>query len=193
LHRAERFEQTVAEARAGLAATEYRPYEARLVHLGTFAGASESYGNDDDASPAAPDAAWIFGDARWITWEAKSEATSTGAVGPDNVRQAQGHLRYTEAERNAAAPSGSTALLMSPKPKIMPAARMLAEDYVFLVRPPAVLEVFDRMVRAWRSARARTITVLSIAELAELAEIFRAEDALPSQWLPLLEAIPVKQ
>ncbi|WP_328403397.1 hypothetical protein OHS70_32560 [Streptomyces sp. NBC_00390] len=79
---------------------------------------------------------------------------------------------------------------MSPKPKSMPAARMLAENYVFLVRPPAVLEVFDRMVRAWRSARARTITVLSIAELAE---IFRAEDALPSQWLPLLEAIPVKQ
>ncbi|MGP4052602.1 hypothetical protein [Streptomyces sp. 2A115] len=78
---------------------------------------------------------------------------------------------------------------MSPKSKIMPAARMLADDHLYLVRPPTVLEAFDRLDRAWRSARARTITVLSVAELAD---IFRAEDALPSQWLPLLEAIPVK-
>jgi hypothetical protein len=190
LHDPDRFEQTVAEARAGLAGTEYRAYEAGLVHLGTFAGASESYGNDDDANAAAPDAVWIFREARWITWEAKSEATSTGEVGPDNVRQAQGHLRYTEAERDASAPSGSIAILMSPKPKIMPAARMLADDHLYLVRPPAVLEVFDRLVRAWRSARARTITVLSTAELAD---IFRAEDALPSQWLPLLSVAPVKE
>ncbi|WPP32274.1 DEAD/DEAH box helicase [Streptomyces sp. CL7] len=190
LHHPDGFEQTVAEARAGLAGTEYRAYEAGLVHLGTFAGASESYGNDDDANPAAPDAVWIFGEARWVTWEAKSEATSTGEVGPDNVRQAQGHLRYTEAERNAPAPSGSIALLMSPKPKIMPAARMLADDHLYLVRPPSVLDVFDRLVRAWRSARARTITVLSTAELAD---IFRAENALPSQWLPLLKAAPIKE
>lgn len=64
-----------------------------------------------------------------------------------------------------------------------------ARRFYYLVRPPTVLEAFDRLVRAWRSARARTITVLSVAELAD---IFRAEDALPSQWLPLLEAIPVK-
>ncbi|WP_189779883.1 hypothetical protein [Streptomyces tauricus] len=190
LHDSECFEQTLAEARAGLTGTEYRAYEAGLVHLGTFAGSSESYGNDDDANPAAPDAVWIFDDARWITWEAKSEATATGEIGPENIRQAQGHLRYTEAERKASAPSGSIALLMSPKPKIMAAARMLANDETYLVRPPTVLEVFDRLIRSWRTARARTITVLSIAELAD---IFRAEQALPSQWLPLLKSAPVKR
>ncbi|MFJ2021949.1 helicase C-terminal domain-containing protein [Streptomyces nodosus] len=167
LHHPDRFEQTLTEARAGLAGTEYRAYEAGLVHLGTFVGASESYGNDDDANPAAPDAVWIFDDARWVTWEAKSEATPTGEIGPDNVRQAQGHLRYTEAERKASAPSGSIALLMSPKPKIMAAARMLANDETYLVRPPMVLEVFDRLIRA--------------------------EQALPSQWLPLLKATPVEE
>ncbi|GAA5215968.1 DEAD/DEAH box helicase [Streptomyces thinghirensis] len=190
LHRPEPFERALTEARAGLAGTEYRAYEAGLVHLGTFAGASESYGNDDDVNPAAPDAVWIFDDARWVTWEAKSEATPTGEIGPDNVRQAQGHLRYTEAERKASAPSGSIALLISPKPKIMAAARMLAGDETYLVRPPTVLEVFDRLIRSWRTARARTITVLSPAELAD---IFRAEQALPSQWLPLLKATPVKE
>lgn len=79
---------------------------------------------------------------------------------------------------------------MSPKPKSMAAARMLADDQVYLVRPPTVLEFLDRLIRAWRTARARTITVLSTAELAD---IFRAEQALPSQWLPLLETTPIKE
>ncbi|MEV6048804.1 DEAD/DEAH box helicase [Streptomyces xanthochromogenes] len=190
LHRADRFEAAISKARSGLAGTEFRAYEAGLVSLGTFAGASSSYGNDDDSQPAAPDAVWIFDDARWITWEAKSEASTTGEIGPDNVRQAQAHLNYTETERHESAPSGSIALLMSPKPNVLSAARMLAEDNIYLVRPHTVLEIFDRLVRAWRTARSRTISTLP---LAALAEIFQAEDALPSQWLPLLQASPLKQ
>ncbi|MGW2612986.1 DEAD/DEAH box helicase [Streptomyces mirabilis] len=190
LHRADHFEAAIAETRAHLTDPDFRAYEAGLVQLGTFAGASDSYGNDDDNEPAVPDTVWIFNDTRWITWEAKNQATRTGAVGPDNVRQAQGHLRYTESERKASAPSGSIALLMSQKPGVLPAARMLAEDYVYLVRPPTVLQIFDRLVRAWRTARARTITALPIPDLAE---IFRAEDALPSQWLPLLKETPLKE
>ncbi|MFJ1961790.1 hypothetical protein [Streptomyces massasporeus] len=67
---------------------------------------------------------------------------------------------------------------------------MLANDETYLVRPPTVLEVFDRLIRSWRTARARTITVLSTAELAD---IFRAEQALPSQWLPLLKTTLIKE
>ncbi|WP_145828822.1 hypothetical protein [Streptomyces sp. T12] len=72
----------------------------------------------------------------------------------------------------------------------MAAARMLANDETYLARPPTVLEVFDRLVRSWRTARARTITVLSTAELDD---IFRAEQTMPSQWLPFLKATPVKE
>ncbi|WSQ15203.1 hypothetical protein OG604_50140 [Streptomyces sp. NBC_01231] len=190
LHHANRFEHTIAEARTRLAGTEATPYEAGLVSLGTLAGTSASYAEDDTAKPASPDAVWIFADARWIIWEAKSEATPTGEVSPDNVRQAQGHLSYTEAERHAAAPSGSITLLMSQKPSVMPAARMIAADHLYLVRPLAVLTIFDRLVRAWRTARARTIATLSTTELAD---IFQTEEALPSQWLPLLQAQPLKQ
>ncbi|MGW1536689.1 DEAD/DEAH box helicase [Streptomyces aureus] len=190
LHRADRFEAAANQARTGLVGTEYRAYEAGLVSLGTFAGASESYGNDDDSEPAAPDTIWIFNDTRWIIWEAKSEASATGEVGPDNVRQAQGHLRYTETARQESAPSGSIVTLMSPKPKVLPAARMLAEDYVYLVPPTTVLEIFNRLVRAWRTARSRTISTLP---LTTLAEIFQAENALPSQWLPLLQTDPLRR
>ncbi|WP_405535404.1 DEAD/DEAH box helicase family protein (plasmid) [Streptomyces canus] len=190
LHRAHDFEHTIAQARTGLTGTEFTAYEAGLVSLGTLAGASESYAEDDTLKPASPDAVWIFADTRWILWEAKSEATPTGEVSPENVRQAQGHLSYTEAERETSAPSGSITLLMSPKPKVLPAAHMIAADNLYLVRPPAVLTIFDRIVRAWHTARARTITTLSPNELAE---IFQTEDALPSQWLPLLQAQPLKQ
>ncbi|MGW2134220.1 hypothetical protein, partial [Streptomyces coelicoflavus] len=92
--------------------------------------------------------------------------------------------------RKASAPSGAIELLMSPKPKLMAAARMLAGDETYRVRPPTVLEVFDRLIRSRRTARARTITVLSPAELAD---IFQADQALPSLWLPLLKAALVKE
>ncbi|AOW90899.1 hypothetical protein BC342_35160 [Streptomyces olivaceus] len=190
LHRTDRFETTVTHVRTGLAGTEFTAYEAALVELGTLAGASAAYAEEDSANPACPDAVWIFEDARWIIWEAKSEATPKGEVGPDNVRQAQGHLSYTEVERSATAPSGSITLLVSPKSKVLPAARMIAAEHLHLIGPPAVLEVLDRLVRAWRTARARNIPALSPADLAE---IFRAEDALPTQWLPLLQASPIKQ
>ncbi|WDF45108.1 MULTISPECIES: DEAD/DEAH box helicase [unclassified Streptomyces] len=190
LQPSEVFEEAIAQARSGLAGTAYKSYEAGLVALGTLAGASASYGNNDDEDPAAPDAVWVFEDARWVTWEAKSEAQPTGQVGADNVRQAQGHLRYTETERKQSAPSDSVSLLLSPKPGVMPSARMLAEDHAYLVRPPQVLDLYDRLVRAWRTARARDIPTLSVNELAT---IFDSHQALPSQWLAELRTEPLKK
>ncbi|MFE7352478.1 DEAD/DEAH box helicase [Streptomyces sp. NPDC057543] len=184
------FEETVSTIRTGLMGTEFRAYEAALVALGTLAGASESYGNEDDENPAAPDAVWLFNDARWVTWEAKSEAQPTGMVGPNDVRQAGSHLRTTESERGTSAPSDSVSLLMSPKPAVMPEARALAEEHLYLVGPEQVLDVFDRLLRAWRSARGRIISSLTATELAE---IFQTEKALPSQWLPLLRKAPIRQ
>ncbi|MEU0401615.1 DEAD/DEAH box helicase [Streptomyces sp. NPDC006197] len=182
-------EEHAAQTRTGLAGTEYRAYEAALVLLGQLAGASQSYGNDDDESPAAPDAVWIFSDSRWITWEAKSEAEPKGMVGPADVRQAGSHLRTTETERGRSAPSDSFCVLMSPKPAVMPQARALAEEHLYMVGPHPVLEIFDRLLRAWRTAHGRSIPSLAPAELAE---IFRTEQALPSQWTPLLRTTPVR-
>ncbi|NEA72611.1 DEAD/DEAH box helicase [Streptomyces sp. So13.3] len=183
-------EQIASSTRSGLVGTEFRAYEAALVSLGKLAGASESYGNDGDEDPAAPDAVWIFNDARWVTWEAKSEAQPKGAVGPNDVRQAGSHLRTVETERAISAPSDSVSMLMSPKPAVMPEARALAEEHLYLVGPQTVLVVLDRLLRAWRTARGRTISSLAPVELAE---VFRVERALPSQWLPLLREAPIRQ
>lgn len=182
-------EEHATKARAGLEGTEYRAYEAALVVLGQLAGASESHGNDDDESPAAPDAVWIFDDSRWVIWEVKSEAEAKGLVGPTDVRQAGSHLRTVETERGKSAPSDSFCVLMSPKPGVMPEGRALADEHLYMVGPNPVLEIFDRLLRAWRTAHSRSIPSLAPPQLAG---IFRAEQALPSQWMPLLRTMPVR-
>ncbi|WP_406401854.1 DEAD/DEAH box helicase [Streptomyces uncialis] len=183
----EAFEELL-KARAGLEGTEYTAYEAGLVHLGRLAGAQPSYGNEGDEGDALPDAVWIFDKAQWVIWEAKSQAKETGQIGADQVRQTGAHLRTAEKEQEKAAPGDSVCLLASPKNKVHSSAHAVAEENVYRVRPPEVLDLFDRLSRAWQTARARGLATLSIPELAT---IFKAEQALPSQWLPLMRNRPL--
>jgi hypothetical protein len=186
----QRFTAEVTTARDGLEATDdHQPFEDALVTLGGLAGATESYTYDDTVDQAKPDAVWIFGDVQWVIWEAKSRATATGSVGPTNVQQAGGQLRTVEADRGTPAPGNTVCLLISRKPKVLDNARNFAEEHVFLVRPATVLDTFDRIVRAWQNLRSRG---LSTVDIAGAAEIFRAEGALPTQWLPALRELPLR-
>lgn len=186
LARAAVFDSKVQQARAALEDRPRKPYEEALVLLGELVGAVPSEG--DGNSTAAPDAVWVFGRTTWVAWEAKSEAKPEGELGADAVRQAGGHLRFAATKRREAVPGDSTTLLMTPQERIHPAAHAVAEDHVHLVRRDDVLDLFDRTVRAWRTARTRDLEVLSTTDLAV---IFRAEEALPSQWLPRLRSHPL--
>ncbi|OJY48109.1 helicase C-terminal domain-containing protein [Pseudonocardia sp. 73-21] len=186
----QQFTAAVAIARTGLQETDdHQPFEAALVTLGTLAGAADSYTYDDDREQSKPDAVWIFGDEQWVIWEAKSRATTTGSIGPSDVKQAGGHLRTVEADRTTIAPGDGVCLLLSRKPGVLPSAEKLAEGHVFLVRPETVFEMFDRIVRAWHTLRSRGLSSL---DAASAAEIFRAEGALPTQWLPTLRTSPLR-
>ncbi len=181
------FDTEVVAARAALTDTPSKPYESALVTLGQLAGAVPSDG--DHGNDAAPDATWIFGDVIWVSWEAKSDVKTDGELGADDVRQAGAHLRFVAAQRGQAAPGDSPGLLMAPQERIHPSAHAVAEDHVYLVRPDPVVDLFDRLVRAWRTARTRDLTTLSATDLAV---IFAAEGALPSQWLPRLRTQPLR-
>lgn len=181
------FDQEVTRARDGLANRPRVAYEAALVVLGQLTGADPSYG--DGGNDTAPDAVWIFGDVLWVAWEAKSEAKPDGELGSDDVRQAGGHTRFAAGDRGVAAPGDSSVLLVTPQERIHNSARRVAEDHVYLVRPQQVLDVFDRVVRAWRLARSQGFTALSSTDLAS---IFASERALPSQWLKDLRAKPLR-
>ena len=179
------FDTQVSAARAGLAGTEAHAYENALAYMGRLAGAEPSEGNG--SADAAPDATWIFSSVLWVCWEAKSDARADGELGADDVRQAGGHLRYAATQRELPIPSGSVSLLMTPQARVHNAAKALAEDHVFLVRPPDVVDVFDRLVRAWRTLRARgeAITV------EDVLTALNAERALPSRWLAELTQVPL--
>lgn len=182
------FESTVHTARAGLLATPHKAYEKALVTLGELAGADPSQG--DGGNDSAPDATWIFADITWVVWETKSEAKPDGELGSVDTKQAGGHLRFVSAQRAAAVPGDSTVLLMTPQERIAPNARACAEEHVFLVRQSQVIELVDRVVRAWNTLRTRDLSTLSPADAAM---IFWAEEALPTQWLSALRTNPIRQ
>lgn len=180
--------QAALATRAGLQQSEPDPYEDGLVHLGRLAGASKSYGDPRDGKAAKPDAVWIFDGARWVVWEAKNQAKSTGEIGADQARQAGGHRRTTEKAEGEVAPADSICVLASPKPKVHESAYNVAEENVYWVQPPRVLELFDTLTRAWQDARARDLRTMTVTALAA---VFRAHQALPSQWLPTLRQHPL--
>jgi hypothetical protein len=78
-------------------------------------------------------------------------------------------------------------LLLTPQARVHHAAHAVAEDHVFLVRPSAILDLFDRLIRAWRSLRARGESVGVEDVIAALS----TERALPSQWLAELTQEPL--
>ncbi|MFF5079432.1 DEAD/DEAH box helicase [Actinoplanes sp. NPDC000266] len=180
------FDEEVVAARTALTSMASKPYEAALVTLGQLAGAVPTYG--DHGQTAAPDATWIFGTHMWVVWEAKSEAKPDGELGADDVREAGAHLRFAADERREAAPGDSVVLLVAPQARIHSAAHAVAEEHVYLVRPEEVIDLFDRLVRAWRTARSRDLSVISTPDLAA---IFSTEGALPSQWLPRVRTAPL--
>ena len=159
-----------------------------LVLLGQLAGAVPSDG--DQGETAAPDATWIFADAMWVVWEAKSEARPEGELGADDVREANGHLRFVADRRQQAAPGDSVVLLMAPQDRIHPSARAIAEDHVYRVFATEVVDLLDRLLRAWRTLRTRDLDTLTVTNAAA---IFAAEQALPSQWLPRLRTRRLNQ
>jgi hypothetical protein len=154
--------------------------------LGTLAGASHTIGNNN--ATAAPDASWIFGDLTWICWETKSEAKPDGELGTNVVTQAGGHLRWTADARDAAVPSDSSVFVVSPQQTVHPAAHAVAEDHVYLTGPEKVVDLFERLTRAWRKLRTRDPDTV---ELGVALALLHEERALPSQWLTDLRQDPL--
>jgi hypothetical protein len=79
-------------------------------------------------------------------------------MGSTDALQAGGHLRFVANERSEAIPGDSISVLITPQKRVHPSARAVAENNVYLVNPGDALDLFDRLVRAWRTARARNPT-----------------------------------
>ncbi|MFB8369620.1 DEAD/DEAH box helicase [Pseudarthrobacter sp. NPDC055928] len=170
------FDTAVTQMRKAVSEKPATPYEQALVDLGHYAGASESLARSKSA--AAPDGAWLFGDITWISWEAKSEAKDDGELGAGYTREAGGHLRYLSRSRDQDLPGDSFGFIVTPQTRTHPAAALVAEDHLWLLRPDQVLNLHDKIIRAWRRVRS-----LNNPDMRAVAGIFSQERALPTQWI----------
>jgi Type III restriction enzyme, res subunit len=172
-------------AQLGLSQTRYKPYEAGLKVLGKYAGAGEAF--DAGGAHAAPDATWIFGDALWVCWEAKSEASADSTIATAKVREANGHLRFVEAKRRTTAPTGSFTCFATPQTAIDHSAKAVCEDTVFHVASHVPADMLARFMRALHSARRLGPALDDAGVLAAL----KSESCLPSQWSAELAGQPL--
>ena len=185
LGKSSKFEPAVAAMSAALANTPHSAYEQGIVDLGLFAGASESLPRSK--VDAAPDGAWLFGDITWVTWEAKSEAKPTGELGADDTREAGGHLRHVANSRSEDAPEDSFGFIIAPQERIHPASIAVAEEHLWLLRPTDLVDLSNRLVRAWRRIRSTNADTETV-----VGEILSDEGVLPTQWCARLRHQRVK-
>ena len=174
--------------RAGLEATAAPIFEQALVMLGELAGTSSAEG--DRGGTAKPDASWNFSDVFWVTWEAKSGADTAGEVDVSSIDQTNRHLRSMADRTGRAIPSGSVSILTTPQTRFDPAAQGVAEDHSYWVSLDFVRELAARLDRAWRIVKT-SLTPDSEEERKRqvIFESFRAEGALPTQWLAAAQRI----
>lgn len=164
-------------AKANLAQTRFKPYEAGLRELGAIAGATEAF--DSGNAQAAPDSTWIFGDQLWLTWEAKSEADPATSVAARHAREASGHLSFVKAKRGSEPPTGSFTAYVTPQTKVDHAAKAVCDDSVYRVDLYEPADLLASLERATERVRA----LGPGADQAATLNVLKGEDCLPSQWI----------
>lgn len=173
-------------AKHGLAQKKFKPFEARLVTLGALAGASESFGNNDEQ--AAPDAVWIFGDLLWVAWEAKSEAKPGGKVSARYAREATSHLAFTSTKREQGVPEASFTCFVTPQTSADAGARAVVADNVFMLPIHGPGTFLSRLEKVWTTARSMGDGLEELTVLRAMAQ----EACLPSQWIAQYTKHPLK-
>lgn len=180
-------DKAMTDARAGLAQSSYKKYEAGLKTLGWYAGASEVY--DDGGAQAAPDSTWIFGTQLWVAWEAKSEAVSDSSIPAKYTRQATLHLSFIADKRNGEeVPAGSFTCYTTPQTKIEPSARAVCGEDVYLIPIHGPADLLAALDGALTKAR----TFGGAVDEAGVLNALKAEGCLPSQWLSRFTSQPLK-
>jgi len=175
-------ERIGSELRAALLGTEAPAYEQALSKLGTLVGADAAKPPGD----AQPDSAWIFGDALWICWEAKSEEASEHQLSVETVRQAASHLRAVAGQRGASIPPGSLTVIASPRQQVATAAQALAPEELRLLHPEEIVKVAEDVLAAWHAVRALGLGLADQTLRSRLLEQFRSSRCIGT---PLVERL----
>jgi len=140
-----KLKQTFADMFVGLSQVDHKGYERALTVLGSLVGADSFKPSGDGRT----DSAWCWDNALWLTLEAKSEHQAVGAIGIDDVRQTNGHLKLVADDRGSTIPPGSAAIMISPRLTVKREGIVLADDNVFRCTPVTILNLAGDVERAW--------------------------------------------
>ena len=140
-----KLKKTFADMFAGLTQIDHNDFETELTTLGKLLGADAFKPTGD----ARTDSAWCWDDTLWLTLEAKSEHQPKGTIGVDDVRQINGHLKLVADDRSVAIPSGSAAVMVSPRITVKREAMVVADEKTFRTTPTDILDLASEVERVW--------------------------------------------
>lgn len=183
-----RLSQIISDTISGLGAIDHNTYEPALSALGTLLGADATKPTGD----ARTDSQWCWDDHLWLSLEAKSEHVPDGLIGADDVRQVNGHLGLVAHDRAVAAiPTGSAAVMISPRTLVNRTAMALAEPGTWRVTPADVLAVAIDVQRLW--AHLQTLRNLPDAKSRRgpVAEALKNARLTPEDLIDRLTSTPL--
>jgi hypothetical protein len=144
--RRRRLEETIATLRNQVTSREPNVFHKGVETLGQALGFEVWR---DDGRPACPDIAWRDDDRLWVLFEAKTLQEADKPLPANDVRQANSHDNWIEAEENwTPRPDQLLTLIVSPRRDLGDAVEVVSDADVALIEP----EVLERIAESAASA-----------------------------------------
>jgi hypothetical protein len=144
--RRRRFEETVTRLRDQVASRDPSVFHQGVELLGQALGFEVWR---DDGRPACPDVAWRDDERLWVLYEAKTLQDANKSLPANDVRQANSHDNWIEAEEGwKPRPRQLLTLIVSPRRDLGDAAGVVADADVALIEPARLEEIANHTVSA---------------------------------------------
>ena len=144
--RRRRFDETVAQMRNDVSGSDPTTFHRGLAVLGEALGFEVWR---DDNSTACPDAAWRDDERLWVLFEAKTLQEPERPVAAKDIRQANSHDNWMEAEQGwSPRPDQLLTAVVTPRDDLAAATDAVADPDVVLVRPDVLEVLANRAVLA---------------------------------------------
>lgn len=180
----------ISEMQNALAQDEANRYERGLTTLGSFLGAEAS----KPKGQGRCDSAWVWGSAKWMTIEAKSEERNDGLLPLKDVRQANTQLDQLAADRGVShPPAGSLAIIVSDKLSVDPQHAQAANQNVYLASTGVVREIASDVAEVWADLLTTAVGINSEqTQKHHVQSVMTENGCLPSQVIDRLTQNRIK-
>lgn len=170
-----RFEEELESIVHNLQSTKYKAFHRGLQGLGETLG----FRSELPDSNAAPDCVWSIGDAVYVVHEAKSGQSIEGAIGVNDVRQAQSHEDWIRNNRLCYTKTKILNLIESPRGFIEAETKTYAKS-LYHVFPSELVTLFNEVCAVLRQIRSHVTDLSDEKILEEIFEQYNSKGLTPS-------------